>query len=135
MATLSQDYDIKHTCYTIRNEKYFQKVSFCVITHPIGQNGRAVCKNMVTMEMNEAQSAARSARPAGHIIEHRSRVRSSTILEYMRAWIYASWMHLVAMIVRHGRREVCTIRLRIGQNCRDMCTKKSGLNVSGHSYS
>ena len=31
-------------CYTIYNEKYFQKVSFCVITHPIGQNGRAVCK-------------------------------------------------------------------------------------------
>ena len=32
--------------YTIilYNEKYFQKVSFCVITHPIGQNGRAVCK-------------------------------------------------------------------------------------------
>ena len=30
--------------YTIYNEKYFQKVSFCVITHLIGQNGRAVCK-------------------------------------------------------------------------------------------
>ena len=30
--------------YTIYNEKYFQKVSFCVITHMIGQNGRAVCK-------------------------------------------------------------------------------------------
>ena len=28
------------------NEKYFQKVSFCVITHPIGQNGRTVCKSM-----------------------------------------------------------------------------------------
>ena len=28
--------------YTIYNEKYFQKVSFCVITHLIGQNGRAV---------------------------------------------------------------------------------------------
>ena len=24
--------------------KYFQKVLFCVTTHPIGQNGRAVCK-------------------------------------------------------------------------------------------
>ena len=64
LATLSYDCDIKHTCYTIYNEKYFQKVSFCVITHPIGQNGRAVCKNMVTMEMHDAQSAARSARPA-----------------------------------------------------------------------
>ena len=53
------------------NEKYFQKVSFCVITHPIGQNRRAVCKKHVTMEMHEAQSAAHSARPAGH----RSRVR------------------------------------------------------------
>ena len=39
------------------NEKYFQKVSFCVITHPIGQNSRAVCKNMVTMEIHKAQSA------------------------------------------------------------------------------
>ena len=28
-----------------------------------------------------------------------------------------------------------TRRLRIGQNCRAMCTKKSGLNASGHSYS
>ena len=26
------------------NEKYFQKVSFCVVTHPVGQNGRAVCR-------------------------------------------------------------------------------------------
>ena len=30
--------------YTIYNEKYFQKVFVCVIMHPTGQNGRAVCK-------------------------------------------------------------------------------------------
>ena len=45
---------------------------------------------------------------------------------------YASWMRPVAMNVRHGRREVSTTRLRIGQNCRAVCTKKSGLNASGH---
>ena len=33
-----------HKEANVYNEKYFQKVSFCVITHPIGQNGRAVCK-------------------------------------------------------------------------------------------
>ena len=44
--------------YTIYNEKYFQKFSFCVITHLIGQNGRAVCENMLTMEMYEVQSAS-----------------------------------------------------------------------------
>ena len=31
-------------CYTIHNKNYFQKVSFCVITQLIGQNGRAKCK-------------------------------------------------------------------------------------------
>ena len=37
----------------VYNEKCFQKVSFCVLMHPIGQNGRAVCKkNMVAMEMH-----------------------------------------------------------------------------------
>ena len=30
--------------YTIYNEKYFRKVSLCVLTHLIGQNDRAVCK-------------------------------------------------------------------------------------------
>ena len=30
--------------YTTYNEQYFQKVSFYVIMHPIGQNSRVVCK-------------------------------------------------------------------------------------------
>ena len=37
-------YQFNINYYTIYNEKYFQEVSFCVITHPIGQNGRAVYK-------------------------------------------------------------------------------------------
>ena len=41
-------------------------------------------------------------------------------------------MRPVAMNARRGRREVRTTRLRIGQNCRAVCTKKSGLNASGH---
>ena len=41
-------------------------------------------------------------------------------------------MRLVAMNAQRGRREVRTTRLRIGQNCRAVCTKKSGLNASGH---
>ena len=41
-------------------------------------------------------------------------------------------MHPVAMNARCGRREVRTTRLRIGQNCGAVCTKKSGLNASGH---
>ena len=57
-------------CYTIDNEKYFQKVSFCVITHLIDRNGRTVCKDMVTMEIYEAPRTGRG-QPAGH----RSRVR------------------------------------------------------------
>ena len=36
------------------------------------------------------------------------------------------------MNARRGRREVSVTRLRIGQNCRAVCTKKSGLNASGH---
>ena len=38
------------------------------------------------------------------------------------------------MNTRHGRREVRTTKLRIGQKCslRAVCTKKSGLNASGH---
>ena len=47
----------------------------------------------------------------------------------MRAWMYASWMGPVAMNARRGRKEVRTTRLRIGQNCRTVCTKKSGLNA------
>ena len=35
------------------------------------------------------------------------------------------------MNVRRGQREVSATRLRIGQNCRAVCTKKSGLNASG----
>ena len=31
-----------------------------------------------------------------------------------------------------GEEKVLTTRLRIGQNCRAVCTKKSGLNASGH---
>ena len=41
-------------------------------------------------------------------------------------------MRLVAMNTWRGWRKVCTTRLRIGQNCRAVCTKKSGLNASGH---
>ena len=44
LAYSHQFTEMQVTSYTIYNEKYFQKVSFCVITHPIGQNGRAVCK-------------------------------------------------------------------------------------------
>ena len=36
------------------------------------------------------------------------------------------------MNARRGRREVRTTKLRIGRNCRAVCTKKSGLNASGH---
>ena len=35
----------------IIQRKIFQKVSLCVLTHPIGQNGRALCKSMVAMKM------------------------------------------------------------------------------------
>ena len=57
--------------YTIYNEKYFQKVSFCVITHLIGQNGRAVCKKHGNHGDAYARGAKRCAlgaagRPAGH---------------------------------------------------------------------
>ena len=38
----------------------------------------------------------------------------------------------VAMNMRRERREDRTTRLRIGQNCRAVCTKKNGLNASGH---
>ena len=41
-------------------------------------------------------------------------------------------MRPVAMNARRGRREVSATRLRIGQNCRAVCTKKGGLNASGH---
>ena len=36
------------------------------------------------------------------------------------------------MNARRRRREVRTTRLRIGQNSRAMCIKKSALNASGH---
>ena len=54
------------TIYTIYNEKYFQKVSFCVITHPIGQNSRAVCKKHGNHGAGDARGAKRRAagRPA-----------------------------------------------------------------------
>ena len=61
--------------YTIYNEKYFQKVSFCVITHLIGQNGRAVCKK----HGNHGDAYARGAkRRALGAAGHRSRVRVHT---------------------------------------------------------
>ena len=41
-------------------------------------------------------------------------------------------MRPIAMNARRGQREISTTRLRIGQNCRAVCTKKSGLNASGH---
>ena len=58
--------------YTIYNEKYFQKVSFCVITHPIGQNSRAVCKKHGNHGAGDARGAKRRALSAAG---HRSRVR------------------------------------------------------------
>ena len=45
-----------------------------------------------------------------------------------------SWMCPVAMNAQRGQRESPHYKARIGQNCRAMCTKKSGLNSSGHSY-
>ena len=59
---------IQGSNYTIYNKKYFQKVSFCVITHPIGQNGGAVCKKHGNHE--DARGAKRrtlgaAGRPAG----------------------------------------------------------------------
>ena len=52
----------------------------------------------------------------------------------MRAWIrILDGMPPVAMNTRQhraGREKVRTTRLRIGQNCRAVCTKKS---ASGHS--
>ena len=57
------DYQVDHCmrCYVfiIYNEKYFQKVSFCVITHPIGQNGRAVCKKHGNHGAGDARGAKR----------------------------------------------------------------------------
>ena len=44
--------------YTIYNEKYFQKVSFCVITHPIGQ---ALCKKHGNHGAGDARGAKRRA--------------------------------------------------------------------------
>ena len=62
----------------VYNEKYFQKVSFCVITHPIGQNGRTVCKKHGNHgDARGAKCRARRGRPAGHP----SRVQ---VLEYVR---------------------------------------------------
>ena len=55
-------------CYTyhnIYNEKYFQKVSFCVITHPIGGNSRAVCKKHGNHGDQDARSRRKAPR-AGH---------------------------------------------------------------------
>ena len=40
----------------------------------------------------------------------------------------------VAMNAQRGQRESPHYKARIGQNCRAVCTKKSGLNSSGHSY-
>ena len=45
---------------------------------------------------------------------------------------YASWICPVSMNARRRRRKVRTTRIRIGQNCKAVCTKKSGLNASGH---
>ena len=65
--------DIKdnfHHDIVSNNKKYFQKVSFCVLTHLIGQTSRAVCKkNMITMEMHVAQSTScsRAASYQSHI--------------------------------------------------------------------
>ncbi|MCG8623047.1 MAG: hypothetical protein MJE68_13760 [Proteobacteria bacterium] len=69
-----------HNYYTTYNEKYFQKVSFCVITHLIGQNGRAVCKKHGNH--GDARGAKRRGRPAGH----RSQVR---VLEYSSMYEYS----------------------------------------------
>ena len=42
---------------------------------------------------------------------------------------YTSWMRPIAQC---GGEKVRTTRLRIGHNCRAVCTKKSGLNALGH---
>ena len=46
-----------------------------------------------------------------------------------------SWMHPVAMNAQRGRRESLHYKARDCQIYRGVCTKKSGLNASGHSYS
>ena len=71
--------------YTIYNEKYFQKVSFCVITHLIGQNGRAVCKKHGNHGDAYARGAKRRAlgaagRPSIASSSTRVRVHTSTAL-------------------------------------------------------
>ena len=68
-AVLAVPANSKGNNYTIYNEKYFQNVSFCVITHPIGQNGRAVCKKHGNHGAGDARGAKRralgAAAPAG----------------------------------------------------------------------
>ena len=84
LLTLHAYNELYSYCYTIYNEKYFQKVSFCVITYPIGQNGRAVCKK----HGNHGDARGAKCRAAGQpAIDHkfeysstRVRVRTSTAL-------------------------------------------------------
>ena len=66
--------------YTIYNEKYFQKVSFCVITHPIGQNGRAVCKKHGNHGDTRARRKAPPRAPRGRPAINREFEYSSTAL-------------------------------------------------------
>ena len=83
--------------YTIYNEKYFQKVSFCVITHLIGQNGRAVCKQHGNHGDAYARGAKRRALGVAGLpavpyrmdmAGHRSRVRVLEY-EYIRTYEYS----------------------------------------------
>ena len=55
---------------------------------------------------------------------------------YMRAWIRVLEAPVCSeRAARAGGEKIRTIRLRIDQNCRAVCTKKSSLNASNHSYS
>ena len=66
-----------HNYTILYNEKYyFQKVLFCVITHPIGQNGRAVCKK----HGNHGDACGAKRRALG-AAGHGSQV---PVLEYVR---------------------------------------------------
>ena len=55
---------------------------------------------------------------------------------YMRAWIHVLDVPgCYERTARAKRKSALQLRLRIGQNCRVVCTKKSALNASGCSYS
>ena len=60
------------------------------------------------------------------------------VISYMRAWIRVLDVSgCNECTARAERKSVLqgSGQARIGQNCRAVCTKKSGFNASGHSYS